>query len=682
MKTRILAFIAVLAVSFTVNGQIDRSKMPEPGPDPKVKLGKPVKFELKNGLKVIVVRNNKLPRASASLTIDNLPRFEGDIAGVSSMMGSLLGRGTNNITKDEFNNRVDYLGANVGFSSNGAFASSLSRYFDEILGLMADGVKNSLFSQEEFDKEVKVRLDGIKSNEKSVTTAARRVEDALTYGINHPFGEFISKESVEKITLDDVKKEYNTYYRPNNAYLVIVGDVNPKKIKKTVKKLFKDWAPGNIPAYTIPEVSNTNKTEINFVDMPNAVQSEIALINTVDLTLGDEDYYSALLANNILGGGGTARLFQNLREDKGYTYGAYSSLGQSRYIGRFRATASVRNMVTDSSVVELLKEVDLIRNKKVSVEELNNTKAKYIGNFVIGAQRPQTVARYALNKEIYNLPDDYYEKYIENINAVSVDDVQKAAQKYMSSDNSRIVVTGKGFDVLPNLEKTGIPIKYYDKYANSTDKPEYKIPLPADLDAAKVIEKYIQAIGGQEKVASIQTMMTVYEASVQGNTVQLTRKTSGKNKEASVFDAGGFILQKKVFDGEKGYSMQQGQKKELSEKQIKLAQEKELPIEDVAYKTGKLDRIEPVDGKNAYVIIYNKNEYFYDVESGLKVKSINVSEGPQGEVKVPTTYKDYKEVESGILIPNKINLAAGRMTLNFVLKVAKINEGVTDADFE
>ena len=682
MKTRILAFIAVLAVSFTVNGQIDRSKMPEPGPDPKVKLGKPVKFELKNGLKVIVVRNNKLPRASASLTIDNLPRFEGDIAGVSSMMGGLLGRGTNNITKDEFNNRVDYLGANVGFSSNGAFASSLSRYFDEILGLMADGVKNSLFSQEEFDKEVKVRLDGIKSNEKSVTTAARRVEDALTYGINHPFGEFISKESVEKITLDDVKKEYSTYYRPNNAYLVIVGDVNPKKIKKTVKKLFKDWAPGNIPAYTIPEVSNTNKTEINFVDMPNAVQSEIALINTVDLTLGDEDYYSALLANNILGGGGTARLFQNLREDKGYTYGAYSSLGQSRYIGRFRATASVRNMVTDSSVVELLKEVDLIRNKKVSVEELSNTKAKYIGNFVIGAQRPQTVARYALNKEIYNLPDDYYEKYIENINAVSVDDVQKAAQKYMSSDNSRIVVTGKGFDVLPNLEKTGIPIKYYDKYANSTDKPEYKIPLPADLDAAKVIEKYIQAIGGQEKVASIQTMMTVYEASVQGNTVQLTRKTSGKNKEASVFDAGGFILQKNVFDGEKGYSMQQGQKKELSEKQIKLAQEKELPIEDVAYKTGKLDRIEPVDGKNAYVIIYNKNEYFYDVESGLKVKSINVSEGPQGEVKVPTTYMDYKEVESGILIPNKINLAAGRMTLKFVLKVAKINEGVTDADFE
>jgi predicted Zn-dependent peptidase len=681
MKTKILSIVAIFAMSFVMTAQIDRSKMPEPGPDPKVKLGEPVKFELKNGLKVIVVQNNKLPRASASLTIDNAPRFEGDIAGVSSMMGSLLGRGTTNISKDDFNERVDYLGANVNFSSSGAFASSLSRYFDEILGLMADGVINSQFTQEEFDKEVKITLDGIKSNEKSVTAAARRVEDVLAYGIDHPFGEFVSKESVERITLDDVKNEYNTYYRPNNAYLIIVGDVNPKKIKKTVKKLFKNWTPGDIPKYEMPAVTNVDNTEINFVDMPNAVQSEIAVINTVDLTLGDEDYYSALLANTILGGGGTARLFQNLREDKGYTYGSYSRLSQSRYVGRFTATASVRNMVTDSSVVELLKEIDLIRNKKVSVEELENAKAKYIGNFVIGAQRPQTVARYALNKEIYNLPDDYYENYIENINAVTVDDVQNAAKKYMSSDNSRIVVTGKGFDVLPNLEKTGIPIKYYDKYANATEKPEYKIPLPADLDAAKVIDKYIEAIGGKEKIATIKTMMMVYEASVQGQKLQLTRKIADENKESSVIDAGGFVIQKQVFDGEKGYVMQQGKKTDLEGDRLKLAKEKKLPIEDIAYKTGKLDRIEPVDGKNAYVIIYDNNEIFYDVESGLKVKSVNVTQGPQGEVKVPTTYSDYKGVE-GILIPGNIGISAGRMTLNFILKEAKLNEGVSDKDFE
>ena len=319
MKTKILSFVALLAMSFAVNAQIDRTQMPKPGPAPKIKLGKAEKFKLPNGLQVIMVENHKLPRASANLTIDNKPVFEGGIAGVYSMMGSLLGRGTSNISKDNFNEKVDYLGANVSFFSGGAFASSLKRYFPEILGLMADGVKNSQFTQEEFDKEIKVTLDNIKSNEKNVTSVARRVENALTFGKNHPSGEFITKESVGKITLDDVKNYYNSYYRPNNAYLVVVGDINPTEIKTMVTKLFGDWQVGNIPVQNHPKPQNPETTEINFVDMPNAVQSEVVVINNIDLKLGDDDYYAALLANQILGGGGTARLFQNLREDKGYT---------------------------------------------------------------------------------------------------------------------------------------------------------------------------------------------------------------------------------------------------------------------------------------------------------------------------------------------------------------------------
>ena len=142
------------------------------------------------------------------------------------------------------------------------------------------------------------------------------LKNALTYGKDHPYGEFITKESVKRITLDDVKKEYSSYFRPNNAYLVIIGDIKPRKVKKTIKKLFGDWEAGAIPSFTMPGVNNVATTEINFIDMPNAVQSEIAVINTVNLTLGDQDYFAALLANQILGGGGTARLFQNLRETK------------------------------------------------------------------------------------------------------------------------------------------------------------------------------------------------------------------------------------------------------------------------------------------------------------------------------------------------------------------------------
>ena len=682
MKTKILSFVAIIAMTFAASAQRDLNKQPKPGPAPKIKLGKPEKFTLSNGLQVIMVENHKLPRASANLTIDNKPVFEGDKAGLSSMMGSLLGNGTASMSKDDFNEKIDYLGANVNFFQSGAFASSLKKYFPEILALMADGVKNSVFSQEEFDKEVERTLDGLKNNEKNVTSIARRVEDYLTYGSNHPFGEFTTPESIKNISLADVKNNYNTYYKPNNAYLVIVGDINPKKTKKLVKKLFGDWKKGNIPAYTMPQTSNPATTEINFIDMPNAVQSEIAVVNNVDLTLGDKEYYAALLANNILGGGGTARLFMNLREDKGYTYGSYSRLSQSRYAGTFRATASVRNMVTDSAVVELQKEINKIRYQKVSEEELKNAKAQYVGNFVMDVQKPRTVANFALNIARYNLPSDFYENYLENINSVTLDDVQNTAIKYFKGDKARIFITGKGIEVLDNLEKTtDYAIKYFDKKGNATTKPKMSLPIPAGVTATTVVDKYFEAIGGKDKVAAIKTVMSVSNAKVQGIELTLTSKAAAPNKSSVVVSGMGQTFSKQVFDGTKGYAEAQGRRKDLESKDLEEAQARKSPFEDEAYKAGKLDRIEPVDGNNAYVIKYNDTEIFYDMKSGLKIKSLRTVKGPQGEVKVPTTFGDYKEV-NGVKFPHKTNVKQGPMDLNFVIKEIKVNEGVTDADFQ
>lgn len=669
-------------LSITVQAQIDRSKMPEPGPDPVIKLGTPETFTLKNGLKVIMVENNKLPRASANLTIDNKPYYEGEIVGVSSMMGSLLGRGTSNITKDEFNEKVDFLGANVSFFSSGAFASSLKKYFPEILELMADGVKNSQFTQEEFDKEVQVTLDGLKSNEKSVTAAARRVEDVLTYGRNHPFGEFTTKESVEKITLDDVKNNYKTYFKPNNAYLVIEGDINTKEIKKLVKSLFADWEKGTIPAYTMPETKNVATTEINFVNMDNAVQSEIAIINNVDLTLGDKDYYAALMANNILGGGGTARLFMNLREDKGYTYGSYSRLSQSRYAGTFRATASVRNMVTDSSVVELQKEINRIRYQKVTAEELENSKEQYIGGFVMDVQKPRTVANFALNIARYNLPKDFYANYIKNIKAVTLDDVQNAAIKYFRGDKARIVVTGKGIEVLKNLEKTDYVINYFDKEGNPTEKPAMTMPIPDGMTAETVVNKYFEAIGGKDKVTAVKTTMTVSNATIQGTPIVMTTKAADPNKTSLVISVMGNTMQKMVFNGNTGYQEARGQKMDMQPAQIAEAKSANALFSDLSYISGKLVRIEPLEGKNAIVLKYNDTEVFYDMTSGLKVKEVKTTKTPDGkEVKTPTNFSDYKAV-NGIMFPHAMSSKMGPMTLDFTIKEIKINEGVSDEDFK
>lgn len=681
MKTKILSLLVIFLLSIATNAQIDRSKMPKPGPDPVVKLGTPKTFTLKNGLKVIMVVNNKLPRASANLTIDNKPYFEGEISGVSGMMGSLLGRGTNNISKDDFNEKVDFLGANVSFFSTGAFASSLKKYFPEILGLMADGVMNSKFTQEEFDKEVQVTLDGIKSDEKNVTSAARRVENVLTYGKNHPFGEFTSKESVEKITLQDVKNNYATYYKPNNAYLVIEGDINPKKIKKLVKSLFSDWKKGEIPVYKIPETQNVATTEINFVNMDNAVQSEIAVINNIDLTLGDKDYYAALIANNILGGGGTARLFMNLREDKGYTYGSYSRLSQNRYAGTFRASASVRNVVTDSSVVEIQKEINKIRYKKVTAEELANSKEEYIGGFVMDVQKPRTVANFALNIARYNLPEDFYENYIKNIKAVTLEDVQNAALKYFKADKARIIITGKGIDVLNNLEKTDYAIKYFDKEGNPTEKPEMTLPIPEGVTAETVVDKYVDAIGGKDKVETVKTVMMIANATIQGTPLVLTTKSAAPNKSSQTIAVMGNVMQKSVFDGENGYQEARGQKMNMQPAQIEESKAGLQPFADMAYKNGKLDRIEPVDGKKYFVIKHNKIEIFYDMSTGLKYQEVKTVKGPNGDVSVPTIFGDYKEV-NGILFPYSIAQKMGPMDLNFEIKEIKINEGVSDADFK
>ena len=682
MKTKILSIIAVLSISFAVNAQIDRTKMPAPGPDPVVKLGKAEKFTLDNGLTIIMVENHKLPRVSATLRIDNKPYFEGDIAGVSNMMGSLLGRGTTNITKDEFNEKVDFLGASVNFYSSGASARSLEKYFPEVLGLMADGVKNSQFSQEEFDKEKQVTLENLKASEKDIPAIANRVENYLVYGAKHPYGEFTSKKTVENITLEHIKANYATYYKPNNAYLIIVGDINIKETETLVKKLFGDWKKGVIPPSVFPKPENVATTEINFVDMSNANQSEVVVVNTIDLTLGDKDYYAALLANKILGGGGSARLFQNLREDKAYTYGSYSRVSQSRETGVFRATASVRNMVTDSSAVEILKEINKIRYQKVSEKELKDAKEEYIGGFVMDVQEPATAANYALNIELYKLPKDFYANYIKNINAVTIDDVQNAAIKYFRGDKARIVITGKGIDVLKNLENTDYVIKYFDKEGNPTEKPAMTLPIPDGMTATTIVDKYITAIGGKDKVNAVKTTMMVANATIQGTPLVMTMKASAPNKTSQEISVMGNVMQKSVFDGTIGYSESRGQRKDLEGDDLEKAKKDTSIISDLSYTAGKLDRIEPIDGKNYFVIIYNDVEAFYDMETGLKTQEIKTAKGPDGsDIKVPTTFSNYKEVK-GVKFPFAIGIKSGPMDLKFEVTEFKVNEGVTDADFK
>ena len=687
---KVLYLVLLLLVVAPLQAQIDRSKQPEPGPAPEINLEEPQSFSLKNGLRVLVVENHKLPRASANLTIDVAPIFEGELAGANALLSSMLGKGSKSIEKDAFEEEVDFLGARLSFGSSTAFASSLSRYFPRVLELMADAALNPNFLQEEFDKEKEKLMEGIKSDENSVPAAARRVENLITYGKNHPYGEYISEASVSNVQLADVKSYYSKNFNPENAYLVIVGDVDFATVKRQVTKLFKGWKGKAVAAVPFPAAKNAASLEVNFVDMPNAVQSEVSVALTTEVKKTDADYFPMLVANRILGGGGQARLFLNLREDKGYTYGSYSSFSTDKYSrSRFRAYASVRNAVTDSSVVELVKEINKIKELPVSQEELDQAKAKYVGDFVLALERPATIARYALAILTEGLPADFYTTYLQKINAVSIEDIQRVTQKYIHLDNARIFVTGKGSEVLENLEKSSplgktLSFRFYDKYGNEMERPNYDAALPEGVDAARVLNDYLEAIGGKAKAKSIRSKRELARGSMQGMSLEIESKKTNQQQSSVAVKMMGNTMQKVVVNKDKGYTEAQGQHIPMGEEQLSAALAETAIFAELALDPANISLagVVDVDGTKAYELkISASKSFFYAVDSHLKIKVSETQEMQGNTITQETLIGDYKEID-GLLFPHKITQSFGPQKIDFITSNIELNVDFADEDFQ
>jgi predicted Zn-dependent peptidase len=681
------SLIILSSLFLTIAMQAQDRSQPKPGPAPTINIKKPVSFVLPNGLKVLVVEDHKLPRVSFNLSIDNAPYAEGDKKGVDELTGSLIGNGSKTISKDAFNEEVDFLGADINFSTNGAFGSGLSKYSKRILELMADGALNPNFTQEEFDKEKEKLIEGLKTQEKSVPAVAGRVENVLVYGKNNPAGEYLTEQTINNVSLSDVKTNYSTYFVPEKAYLVVIGDVKFKDTKKLVEKLFGSWVKAKAPQITYNTPSNVQYTQINFVDMPNAVQSEISLVNTVNLKLSDPDFFPVIVANQVLGGDFNSYLNMNLREAHGWTYGARSSVGSSKYMAsKFKANSQVRNAVTDSAVVEFLKEIKRIRTEKVSEQTLNDVKAGYVGRFVMQVEKPQTVARYALNIETEGLPADFYENYIKNIQAVTADDVTRVMNKYVLEDNLRIIVTGKGSEVIPGLERLKIPMFYFDKFGNPTEKPAMKKPTPAGVTVKTVMDNYIKAIGGDKAVAAVKTIFLTGSSEIEGAPAPLSYvvKKDVKGKTLSKLELVGMMeLSKQVIGDTSGYNSSQGQKKDLTPEEFAEKKPLATTFEELALAKKAdvvVDGIESINGVDAYAVKNGKTTIYYDVKTGLKLLSSTTSERNGQKMTSTITFNDYKDVK-GIKVPHNIIMSQGR-DIDIKISEVKINEGVTDADFQ
>lgn len=679
----------LLICSFAaVSAQIDRSVMPASGPEPEINLGSPKEFTLPNGLTVLVVEDKKLPKVAFYLNIDNPPMGEGDKTGVASLTSSLLGQGSKNVPKDEFYEEVDFMGSRINIYSGGAFASGLSKYTDRILELFSDAALHPDFKEDALEDEKKKLKENIANNAKNVSNIASRVSRALAYGKKHPRGEFATKESVDRVTLADVRSFYNNSFVPGSAYLIAVGDIEYRDIKKKITKYFSEWAKSSPLdlSYTTPE--DAQYRQINFVDMPNAVQSDIRVQNLVNFTLNDEDYFPALLANYILGGGGEARLFQVLREEKGYTYGAYSRASPSKYgPTTFQASASVRNEVTDSAVVAFLDVIDNFRNNPVSEEELKRAKAKYTGNFIMSLENEETVADLALNVKINDLDKDFYRTYLESINKVSVEDIQRVAQKYLKPEKFRIVVVGKGSEVLEGLENITyqgkkIPVKYFDSEATAIERPVYEVSAPADMDGATVLQNYIEAIGGRSAIEAIKTIQATSTANIQGMPLEVEMK-KGNGKFMLDMKMQGNSMSKQVYNGSEAFVVARGQKNVLEGEQAKKLAESAaiIPELDWLENAPELKGMEMVDGKPAYVLEIAEGElYYYDQETGLKVKQESTVKMGPNTMKNIQTFGDYRAVE-GVMMPFSMSQNVGPQTIDLETQEVLVNQPMEESDF-
>lgn len=677
--------IFILFLALTVNAQLDRSIRPNPGPAPKIQLGDYKLFTLDNGLKVIVVENHKIPKITYQLSLDIDPVLEENQAGYISITGDLLRAGTTTKTKAEIDEAIDFIGASLNTYSTGISGSVLTKFSSDLLGIMSDVLYNPSFPAEELEKLKKQNISGIQASKNEARAIANNINSAVIFGNKHPYGEINSEKSFENITLDKCKEYYKTYFRPNTAYLIIVGDITLKEAQFQAKKFFGKWEKGVVPthSYNFPEPNKSPKVVIGNRD--GAVQSVIMVSYPLDFKPGNPDAIKASVMNSILGGGSLSSYINaNLREKHAYTYGGFSSLNTDKLVGSFNASAEVKGAASDSAMVQLLFEINRMVSEPVDTKMLEQVKSRMNGSFARSLENPSTIAGFALNIEKYKLPKDYYATYLEKLSKVSVIDVQQMAKKYLKPENANIIAVGN-IDVLQKtmtkFSKDG-KVEQLDFYGN----PVKAMEAPSNLTGMDVISNYVKAIGGKDKLLKVNDITTKMGMTMQGMNIEIISKQKAPDKMCVETLMGGNVLSKQVCNGVKAMAKSQMGNEELDGPDLKdmivqSTMNAELYLDKMGI-TSELKGSEDVDGNPAWKVQINlpsgKNMVdFYDQKSGLKVKSV----AQQGQVSVTTLYSDYRPVE-GVLFPFKLKQSAGPQSFDIVVSSVEVNKGIDDSVFE
>lgn len=447
-----------MAVSF--------AKPPAPLDPVPFNIADPIRYTLENGMRVFVVPSERVPLVSIRLAF-----LRGDAqdprgaVGLTSATAAMLTEGTEKYSSRELAEKVERLGATLHASASNDFTvvsgSALSIYSDEILELVAEVLFKPVFPENEIDLYKRNAVENLKYQRSQPSFLANEQAARLLYG-EHPYSVISPSEAdYDRLTRESLVRFHDTAFVPNGAVMIVVGDVDPDALEKQLNELYASWPSGSFEQPGAASITERSKRTLTIVDRPGSAQSNI-IISNIAIPRNHPDHFAATVMNQVLGAGASSRVFMNLREEKGYTYGAYTRLDAKKLAGDFEATAEVRTAVTGDSLKEFFFELERIRDEKVAADELADAKSFLTGVFPIRAETQEGLTGLISNQVLYDLPDDYLQSYRERIDAVTIDDVQRVANAYVRPDIAAIVIVGDAKEILSQAKQYAADIVVVD----------------------------------------------------------------------------------------------------------------------------------------------------------------------------------------------------------------------------
>ncbi len=688
----------LVLIGAVAHTQPDRSKKPAPGPVPAVSFPAYHESTLENGLKLIVIEDRAQPVVTLRLLIKSGSEFDGrEKSGIAYFVTGLLTQGTATRSAEEFAAEADMHGLSISASAAddamSVSGSGLKKHMPVLLRLMTDAVFNPVFPEVELEKARKQTLSGLAVEKKSPGEISTRLE--ITVGFNdHPYSNFGTEAGVKSITRDDIVAFHRRFFIPNNASLAVIGDIKPDEAAREIKRYFGSWKKGETANPIFPEAKPIRGISVHLTDLGSSQTQTALSIVATGMKRNNPDWTKFSILNSILGGGSSGRLYNNLREKHGFTYGAYSSMDGRRQAGIWTASAEVRRVATDSAVREILSEIRRVNEERVPSDELEMHKQYLAGTFLLSLENPATTAVRVQEIDLYGLPKDYYRTYVSNIASTKPDDIMRLARMYLPPDNLAVTAVGDAASIYEALKKFG----HVHMYDTDMKRLEGAEPSAADIDAPALIGKMIHALGGREKLAAVadrtlegDVILSIGGQEIPGTILDIKKLPNKNYQLVSLLYMGQKMLQEKWNDGENVISTNPMQTGPVVLEGEELAQELEkdqfndiLRMEQLGYKA-RVKSSRKMDGRKVYVLEIEKKHgssvMLVDADTYLIAGEESSQNTPQGDVTATVYYEDYKPVD-GVQTPHTMRVEAGATIMTVKATSIRQNTGVKDEVFK